>query len=78
MSYLEQVEADARILLSRHKDSAYFETLTAETFAEQRAFIQADDAYKKALAFPRFLPARMPVTALSCSTGMTLRERSGN
>ena len=24
VSYLEQVEADARILLTRHKDSAYF------------------------------------------------------
>ena len=46
------VEADARILLARHKDSGYFETLVADTFAEQGAFIQAADAYKKALAFP--------------------------
>ena len=54
VSYLEQVEADARILLARHKDSAYFETLVADTFAEQGAFIQAADAYKKALTFPAF------------------------
>jgi tetratricopeptide (TPR) repeat protein len=54
VSYLEQVEADSRILLARHKDSAYFETLVADTFAEQGAFIQAADAYKKALAFPAF------------------------
>ena len=54
MSYLEQVEADARILLTRHRDSAYLQTLMAETFAEQRAFIQADEAYKKVLAFPKF------------------------
>ena len=56
VSYLEQVEADARVLLSRHRDSAYVEMLTAETFAEQRAFIQAEEAYKKVLAFPQ-IPA---------------------
>jgi tetratricopeptide (TPR) repeat protein len=54
VSYLEQVEADSRILLARHKDSGYFETLVADTFAEQGAFIQAADAYKKALTFPAF------------------------
>jgi tetratricopeptide (TPR) repeat protein len=54
VSYLEQVEADARILLTRHRESAYLQTLTAETFAEQRASIQADDAYKKVLALPKF------------------------
>ena len=53
VSYLEQVEADARVLLSRHRDSAYVEMLTAETFAEQRAFVQAEEAYKKVLAFPQ-------------------------
>ncbi len=56
VSYLEQVEADARVLLSRHRDSAYVEMLTAETFAEQRALIQAEEAYKKVLAFPQ-IPA---------------------
>jgi tetratricopeptide (TPR) repeat protein len=48
--YLEQVEADARVLLTRHKDSAYVQALLAQTFAEQRAFIQSSDAYKKALS----------------------------
>lgn len=56
VSYLEQVEADARILLTRHKDSAYVQALMAETFAEQRALIQADNAYKKVLAYPKFPP----------------------
>ena len=56
VTYLEQVEADARVLLARHKDSAYFQSLMAETFSEQRAFIQADAAYKKVLAAPRFPP----------------------
>lgn len=53
VSYLEQVEADARILLTKQKDSAYVQLLMAETFAEQRAFVQAEDAYKKVLAFSK-------------------------
>jgi tetratricopeptide (TPR) repeat protein len=56
VTYLKQVEADARVLLARHKNSAYFQFLMAETFSEQRAFIQADAAYKKVLAAPRFPP----------------------
>lgn len=56
VSYLEQVEADARILLTRYKDSAYLQTLMADNFAEQHAFIQADEAYKKALTFASFPP----------------------
>jgi tetratricopeptide (TPR) repeat protein len=51
VSYLEQVEANARILLA-NKNSGYFHALEAETFSEQRAFIQAAAAYKEALAFP--------------------------
>jgi tetratricopeptide (TPR) repeat protein len=56
VSYLEQVEADARILLTRHKESAHVQLLMAETFAEQRALVQAEDAYKKVLAFPKPIP----------------------
>ncbi|MBZ5685567.1 MAG: tetratricopeptide repeat protein [Acidobacteriia bacterium] len=56
VSYLEQVEADARILLTRHKDSAYVQALMAETFTDLRAFIQAEDAYKKVLAVRNPLP----------------------
>jgi tetratricopeptide (TPR) repeat protein len=52
VSYLEQVEADARILLTRHKDSTYVRALTGEIFAEQGAWIQADEAYQKALSVP--------------------------
>jgi tetratricopeptide (TPR) repeat protein len=56
LRYLEQVEADARILLTRHRDSAYLQALIADTFSEQRAFIQAGDAYKAALALSKYLP----------------------
>lgn len=56
VSYLELVEADARILLKKHKDSGYTRGLMAETFAEQGALIQAEDAYKKMLALSKFPP----------------------
>ncbi len=49
MSYLEQVEADAQILLTHYKDSAYLQVLMADNFSEQGAFIQASEAYRKAL-----------------------------
>ncbi|PYU77059.1 MAG: hypothetical protein DMG49_00310 [Acidobacteria bacterium] len=35
VSYLEQVEADARILLGRHKDSGYLRALMADNFSDQ-------------------------------------------
>ncbi len=50
VSYLEQVEADARVLLTRHKDSAYLQALMADNFSEQHAFVQAAEAFKKAAA----------------------------
>ncbi len=56
VSYLEQVEADSRILLSRYQGSAYVQALMAETFAEQRALVQADETYKKLLAYPQLPP----------------------
>ena len=56
VGYLDQVEADARVLLSRHKDSPYFPALVADNFSEQHEFIQAIDAYRKALAFPQVPP----------------------
>jgi tetratricopeptide (TPR) repeat protein len=58
VTYLDQVEANARILLARDKDSGYLHALAADTFAEQKAFIQAADAYKATLASPAF-PAGM-------------------
>ena len=54
VAYLEQVEADARVLLARHKDSGYLHALVADAFAEQGAYIQAAEAYKTALATGAF------------------------
>ena len=61
VSYLEQVEADARVLLARHKESGYLQALIADNFSEQHQFIQAAEAYKKALAAPQF-PAEARVS----------------
>ncbi len=52
--YLEQVEANARIMLTRHKDSSYLQALMADNFSDQWATIQAAEAYKKALSAPPF------------------------
>jgi len=49
ISYLEQIEADARVLLTRYKDSAYLQLLMADNFAEQHAFVQAAEGYEKVL-----------------------------
>ncbi len=56
VGYLDQVEADARLLLARHKDSGYLQALMADSFAEQGALIQAAEAYKKTLTLPAFPP----------------------
>jgi tetratricopeptide (TPR) repeat protein len=56
VSYLEQVESDARVLLAQHKDSTYVQALMAQTFLEQRALVQAGDAYKKLLTLPTYPP----------------------
>ena len=56
LGYLEQVEADARILLTRYKDSSYLHALMADNFAERRAFSQASDAYEKTLSSAEFPP----------------------
>jgi predicted Zn-dependent protease len=54
VSYLDQVEADARLLRARHYDSAYWHALVGDTFAEQRVFVQAAEAYKITLACKTF------------------------
>ncbi len=54
VAYLELVESNARVLLARHKNSGYLHALVADTFAEQRAFIQAAEAYRTSLASPPY------------------------
>jgi tetratricopeptide (TPR) repeat protein len=49
-SYLQQVEDDARIMTSEYNHSAYFNLRAAETFAEEGKLVQAEDAFKAAIA----------------------------
>jgi tetratricopeptide (TPR) repeat protein len=56
VAYLEQVEADARLVLERHKDSGFFYALVADSYVDQQAFARAAEAYKTATGF-QALPA---------------------
>lgn len=58
MAYLQQVENDARLMTSRYRDSAYVKLRTAEVLAEQGKLIEAEDAYKAALASDTPVPCR--------------------
>lgn len=49
LSYLKQVESDARTLVSKHEGSEYLQALMAENFAERGAFLQAGQSYKNIL-----------------------------
>ena len=52
VSYLQHVESDARLLLTRYKDSAYLRVLVADNLLEQQAFAPAAEEYQKALLLP--------------------------
>ena len=56
VAYLQQLEADARLLVDQHKHSGYLHARMAETFAQQRAFTQSANAYKETLAGGTFPP----------------------
>lgn len=56
LCYLEQVEADARILLARYNDSGFVQALKAENFAEQGVLNRAAASYRKALSLAAFPP----------------------
>ncbi len=58
IAYLQQVENDARLMTSSYRDSAYVHLRTAEVLAEQGKLIEAEDAYKAALASTTSVPCR--------------------
>lgn len=64
VAYLLQIETDARILLSRDKQSSYVQLLMADNFAEQRAFSQAAESYEKALGVQTLVPGTRASYAL--------------
>jgi tetratricopeptide (TPR) repeat protein len=49
-AYLQQLEDDARITASEYNHSAYFKLRAAETFAEEGKLVQAEEAFKAAIA----------------------------
>ena len=69
VAYLEQVEADARSILGRHKDSGYFHSIVADSYLGQRDFDRAEEAYKTAIGFQP-LPA-----GVHASYGFLLLDR---
>jgi len=56
LAYLQQVETDAQILVSKERQSSYVQVLMAESFAERRAFRQAAATYEKVLGLPSVPP----------------------
>ena len=56
LAYLQQVETDAQILVSKERQSSYVQVLMAESFAERRAFRQAATTYEKVLGLPSVPP----------------------
>ena len=65
-SYLQQVENDARVMNSTYKDSPYVKLRSAEIFAEQGKLIEAESAFRKALASP------VPAPCTHAELGVTL------
>src|ERR1039458_3633505 len=68
-AYLQQVESDARLMTSEYIHSAYFNLRAAETFAEEGKLVQAEDAYKAALA------SGSPVPCTHAEYGITLLRK---
>lgn len=50
LCYLQQVETDARALVTQHKGSAYLQALTAENLAERHELMRAANSYEKLAA----------------------------
>jgi tetratricopeptide (TPR) repeat protein len=58
IAYLQQVEDDARVMTSTYGDSSYVKLRAAEVFSEQGKLVQAEDAFKTAIASPSPVPCR--------------------
>jgi tetratricopeptide (TPR) repeat protein len=77
-AYLQQVEDDARITASEYYHSAYFKLRAAETFAEEGKLVQAEDAFKAAVASGSSAPcthAELGITLLRKKKVAEAREQ---
>ena len=55
-AYLQQVETDARLMTSAYRDSPFVNLRSAEVLAEEGKLIDAEGAYKAAIAFAPPVP----------------------
>jgi tetratricopeptide (TPR) repeat protein len=55
-TYLQQVENDARLMTSSYRESAFVNLRAAEVLAEEGKLIDAEEAYKAAIASPQTVP----------------------
>ena len=84
-AYLRQLENDARLMTSSYGDSAYVKLRSAEVLAEEGNLIDAEEAYKAAIALPPPVPcsfAEFGITLLrqqkNCRRAKTIRARPSN
>jgi tetratricopeptide (TPR) repeat protein len=69
ITYLQQVENDARLMTSSDRDSAYVNLRTAEVLAEEGKLVDAEEAYKAVIA------SRQEVPCGFAEYGITLLRR---
>ncbi|MGO9338186.1 MAG: tetratricopeptide repeat protein [Terracidiphilus sp.] len=78
MAYLQQVENDARLMTSTYSHSPYVSLRAAETLADEGKLVEAEDAYKGALASPSPAPcahAELGITLLREKKTVEAREQ---
>jgi len=77
-AYLQQVETDARLMTSVYRHSAYVSLRAAETLAEEGKPLQAENAYKAAIASaspPPCTHAEFGITLLRMKNASNLNWR---
>ncbi len=77
-AYLQQVEDDARLMVSEYSKSSYFNLRAAESFADEDKLGEAENAYKAAIAFPSPAPcahAEFGITLLRARKAAEAREQ---
>jgi len=77
-AYLQQVETDARLMTSVYRHSAYVSLRAAETLAEEGKPLQAENAYKAAIASaspPPCTHAEFGITLLRMKNVAAAREQ---
>ena len=77
-SYLQQVESDASLMTSAYGDSAYVKLRSAEVLAEEGKLIDAEEAYKAAIAYNSAVPCRLRSSESRCCVSRRLPPPENN